>query len=137
MTRISEEQYRDLARFRKSLRLYTRTSEQIARAAGITPAQHQLLVSIRGGPNGFAPSISWLAEDLQLEAHSVTGLVGRAETGGLVTTSAAGEDGRVRSVHLTDLGRTALARILVEHGPELDAARRQLLRDLRRVQGDR
>jgi DNA-binding MarR family transcriptional regulator len=137
MTGMSEEQYRDLAAFRKSLRLYQRTLERVARQVGVTPAQHQLLVAVRGAPEGFAPSVSWLADELQLEAHSVTGLVGRAEGAGLVTTQATGEDGRVRTVHITPAGQKSLTDMLEGHNAELDGARRQLLRDLRRVQRER
>lgn len=134
MVTISDTQYQDLARFRKSLRLYSRTADQLARRVGITPAQHQLLVAIRGGPGSVAPSITWLAEELQLESHSVTGLVQRAEQAELVETAAVSDDGRVRSVHLTEKGRDVLTRLIEVHHAELDAARRRLLEDLRRVQ---
>lgn len=134
MNPMSDDHYRDIARFRKSLRLYVRTADRVARRVGITPAQHQLLVSIRGAADGVAPSISWLAEELQLEPHSVTGLVQRAEEAGLVATYADSDDGRVRGVELTDEGQKTLARLFDLHYEELDQARRRLLEDLRRVQ---
>jgi DNA-binding MarR family transcriptional regulator len=136
MADMSDDDYRDLARFRKSLRLYERTADQVARQVGITPAQHQLLVAIRSADGAVAPSISWLADELQLEAHSVTGLVQRAEQAGLVTAKQGGGDARVRSVVLSPKGRAVLDRLFGSHGGELEAARRRLLRDLRRVQRD-
>jgi DNA-binding MarR family transcriptional regulator len=134
MSGMSDQQFQDVARFRKSLRLYAKTADRVARRVGITPAQHQLLVSIRGGAGGVAESISWLANELQLEAHSVTGLVQRAEQAGLVTTRSAGDDARIRSVALTAKGKKVLNRLFEVHGAELDQARQRLLDDLRRVQ---
>ena len=134
MSSMSDEQYQDIARFRRSLRAYVKTADQVARRVGITPAQYELLVSIRGAAEAVAPSISWLAEELQIQPHSVTGLVQRAEDAGLVATYVDREDGRVRGVGLTDEGRRTLSRLFELHSDELDDARRQLLDDLRRVQ---
>lgn len=136
MVKMSDEQYRDLASFRRSLRSYSRTADQVARKVGITPAQHQLLVAIRGASGRVAPSISWLADELQVEAHSATGLVQRAEQAGLVVIQQPGDDGRVRSVELSPKGNEILGLLFDAHAAELDRARRQLLRDLRRVQRD-
>jgi DNA-binding MarR family transcriptional regulator len=134
MSSMSDEQYQDIARFRRSLRAYVKPADQVARRVGMTPAQYGLLVSIRGAAEAVAPSISWLAEELQIQPHSVTGLVQRAEDAGLVATYVDREDGRVRGVGLTDEGRRTLSRLFELHSDELDDARRQLLDDLRRVQ---
>src|SRR4051794_2438462 len=49
---LSDREYRALARFRYALRVFQRFSEQAARDAGVTPAQHQLLLAVRGHPGG-------------------------------------------------------------------------------------
>jgi DNA-binding MarR family transcriptional regulator len=81
----SEEDYRRLLELRTGLRRFLRWSEQQARAAGLTPAQHQLLLAIRGHPDGRGPTVGDVAGHLLLRHHSAVGLVDRAEAAGLVT----------------------------------------------------
>lgn len=70
--------------FRKELRRFLRWSEQSAREVGLTPAQHQLLLAIKGHIDG-APTISDVADDLMLRHHSVSELIERAATAGWST----------------------------------------------------
>src|SRR5579875_367369 len=44
--------YARLLRFRKALRAFLRWSDERARELGVTPAQHQLLLSVRGHVDG-------------------------------------------------------------------------------------
>src|SRR5947209_3384263 len=44
--------YQALAEFRYQIRRFLRFSEQMARAAGIEPQQHQLLLAVKGLPEG-------------------------------------------------------------------------------------
>ena len=53
-------------------------------AVGITPAQHQLMLAIRGHAGRDAPTIGDVAEALLLRHHSAVGLVDRAVDAGLV-----------------------------------------------------
>ena len=53
---LDDADYQALARFRFALRVFLRFSEDAARAAGLTPNQHQLLLAVRGFPTG-APTI--------------------------------------------------------------------------------
>ena len=126
MTRpLSDADYRALARFRRALRLFLRFSEEAARAAGLTPAQHQLLLAVRGHAGPAAPSTGDVAEALQLRLHSAVELVRRAERAGLVTTSADPDDHRRRLISVTDGGQRHLA--------DLTALQR---RELRRFRAD-
>ncbi|MDQ1401451.1 MAG: hypothetical protein QOK20_3383, partial [Acidimicrobiaceae bacterium] len=50
----------------------------------MTPAQHQLLLAIKGMRPGEAPTIGEIAEWLVLRHHSAVELVDRATTAGLV-----------------------------------------------------
>ena len=45
---MREPDYARLLRFRTGLRRFVRWSDEQAAAAGVTPAQHQLLLAIRG-----------------------------------------------------------------------------------------
>jgi DNA-binding MarR family transcriptional regulator len=91
-------------RFRVTLRRFLRWSEDQAAAVGLTPAQHQLLVAIKGHPGPEPPAIRDLAEYLMLQSHSAVGLIDRAEAAGLVRRQQDGNDARVVRVYLTDKG---------------------------------
>jgi hypothetical protein len=51
MGRLEQHDYERLLAFRTGLRRFLAWSGQQAEAAGITPAQHQLLLAIRGHPD--------------------------------------------------------------------------------------
>jgi DNA-binding MarR family transcriptional regulator len=117
----------ELAAFRYALRRFLRFSESAARAAGLTPQQHQLLLGIAGFTGAGSATVSELAEFLQERHHSVVGLVDRAERGGLVRRSRDARDGRVARVLLTARGRSLLRRLSLEHRAELERLRAPLL----------
>jgi DNA-binding MarR family transcriptional regulator len=109
----------DLARFRYNLRKFLRFSEEAARAEGITPQQHQLMLGVAGfGQDGRA-SISQLAEFLQERNNSVVGLVERAAQSGLVRRQNAAADRRQVLVSLTARGRAILLRLSRLHVEEV------------------
>src|SRR3984885_41837 len=78
------EMMRELAWFRYNLRRFLRFSERAARACGVTPQQHQLMLGIAGFTEDGRATISELAEFLQERNNSVVGLVERAAEVGLV-----------------------------------------------------
>ena len=61
MPKISSSDYRALAAFRYEIRKVLAFSEQAARDAGIEPQQHQLLLAVRGLPEGARPTIGTIA----------------------------------------------------------------------------
>src|SRR5205823_7713309 len=81
---VSLSDYRALADFRFRVRQFLRITERTARQARVNPQQHRLMLAVKGMPAGIAPSISNLAERLQLESHSTVELVNRAVGRGLV-----------------------------------------------------
>lgn len=111
--------YRTLARFRRALRTFLHFSEEAARAEGLTPAQHQLLLAVRGHPDDEAPSITDVARALQLKTHSVGGLVDRAEGAGLVASHPDSTDARRRLITVTPAGEAVLERLSALHRREL------------------
>jgi DNA-binding MarR family transcriptional regulator len=115
---LADEDYRRLLELRDGLRRFLRWSEQQAQAAGITPAQHQLLLAVRGHPGG-PPTLRDIADHLLLRHHSVVGLVDRAEEAGLVTRVGDPDDQRLVRVVLTAKGARVLAALAAEHKEEL------------------
>src|SRR5947208_2478140 len=98
---MTGREYQALAQFRHSLRVFVAFSEEAARSVGLTPAQHQLLLAVRGHVGGGAPAIGDLAAALQLRHHSTVELVGRAEAAGLVERHPDPTDQRRHRVTLT------------------------------------
>lgn len=115
---ISDIDYRSLAEFRHQIRRFLHFSEQVARAAGIEPQQHQLLLALRGQTGGQA-SIGVLAERLQIQHHSTVELVDRLVDRGLVSRSRAPADRRQVLVHLTAHGEAELEKLAKCHLDEL------------------
>ena len=129
---LSDAEYRVLARFRFALRVFLRFSEDAARAAGITANQHQLLLAVRGFPNG-APTISDVAEWLQLRHHSTVELIDRAAEAGLITRQADTEDRRRQRLALTPRGARVLASLSAAHEEELRRFREEMAEVLREL----
>src|SRR5580765_1044539 len=86
----TEADYRALAEFRYHIRRYLDFSDKAAKAAGIEPKQHQLLLAIRGLSQNGAPPVGTLAEQLRLRHHSAVELINRAERNDLVARSRVG-----------------------------------------------
>ncbi|MCL6562937.1 MAG: MarR family transcriptional regulator [Firmicutes bacterium] len=116
---ITKRDYEVLARFRTALRRFLRFSEEAARAAGLTPQQHQLLLAVQGMPGREWATVRELADALQLQHHSVVGLVDRLEQLGLVARRAHAADHRAVEVHLTPQGLRQLAALTAAHRAEL------------------
>lgn len=123
---LPDRDYRRLAAFRHALRLFLRFSEEAARAEGITPNQHQLLLAVRGWPHSQAPTISGLAQQLQLKVHSTSELARRAESAGLVAIENDPDDHRRQHVTLTDDGLDKLRSLSMQHRDELRRFRLRL-----------
>ena len=126
MADLSQRDYERLLAFRTGLRRFLSWSGQQAEAAGITPAQHQLLLAVRGHPDLRGPTIGEIAGYLLVRHHSAVELIDRAATAGLVARRADSEDGRTVRVALTADGRRRLERLAAAHLEELDRMTSQL-----------
>ena len=115
----TREDFENNLRFRVTLRRFLHWSEDQATAAGLTPAQHQLLVAIKGHPGPEPPAIREIAEYLQLQSHSAVGLVDRAEAAGVVYRQQDEKDARVVRVHLTEKGDKLVENLTSAHLAEL------------------
>jgi DNA-binding MarR family transcriptional regulator len=116
---LSDDQFADLLAFRVALRRFLVWSEDTASAAGLTAAQHQLLVAVRGHHYPEGPTISDIADYLLIRHHSAVGLIDRAETAGLVHRQADASDLRVVRIRLTQLGTQRVELLARSHFQEL------------------
>lgn len=117
--RMRDEDYARLLRFRSELRRFLQWSEEQAKAAGVTPAQHQLLLAIRGHGDPAGPTVGEAADYLALRHHSVVGLVDRAESSGLIERSRDPRDHRIVHLRLTAEGERLIQRLSAAHLEEL------------------
>src|SRR5215218_11365954 len=119
MSRLEQRDYERLLAFRTGLRRFLRWSGQQAEAAGITPAQHQLLLAVRGHPGPGGPTVGEVAGYLLVRHHSAVELIDRAVAAGLVARQADSEDGRTVRIALTADGLQRLERLAASHLEEL------------------
>ncbi|HEY3721878.1 MAG TPA: MarR family transcriptional regulator [Acidimicrobiia bacterium] len=118
--RLDDADYERLLGFRTELRRFLHWSEEQAEALGVTAAQHQLLLAIRGHPGRLGPTLGDVAASLLLRHHSAVGLVDRAADAGLVRREHDPDDQRTVRLRLTPNGARKLARLSRRHLEELD-----------------
>jgi DNA-binding MarR family transcriptional regulator len=118
-TSPTNEDYRRLLELRTGLRRFLRWSEQQAQAAGLTPAQHQLLLAIRGHGDARGPTVGDVAHHLLLRHNSTVGLVDRAQDAGLITRNADPDNPSAVRLRLTDRGSRQLEALSELHLEEL------------------
>ncbi len=140
MELLTLSDFQSLAELRYQIRCFLAFSEQAARAAGLEPKQHQLLLSLKGLPKGARPTIGELAERMQIQHHSAVELVNRLAAAGYVKRrrAEADQDRREVLLGLTSKGEKVLHDLSVHHRAELRSAGPALVKVLRRaMQGAR
>jgi DNA-binding MarR family transcriptional regulator len=116
---LDDADYRRLLQFRTGLRRFLHWSEEQAEKAGLTAAQHQLLLAVRGHDGHQGPTIGDVAGYLLLRHHSAVGLVDRAVRAGLVERQEDPEDRRVVRLRLTAQGGRTLRQLAELHLEEI------------------
>lgn len=119
MSGLTQRDFERLLEFRVTLRRFQRWSEDQAKAAGLTPAKHQLLLAIRGHPDPAGPTVGEIADYLVLRHHSAVGLIDRAVADGLVTRNPDARSKSVVRVTLTTAGAEKLDELSEAHLEEL------------------
>ena len=110
---ISAAGYRQLAEFRYCIRHFLHLSEEAARSKGIEPHQHQVLLAIKGLPEGSRPTVRTLAERLCLRHHSTVELIDRLVDQGAVARRHSAKDRREVLIELTPHGEELLHELSV------------------------
>ncbi len=116
---VSDAEYKALAQFRRALRSFLYFSEEAAKAVGLTPSQHQMLLAIRGADTEQAPTIGEVADWLKLRHHSTVELADRAEAAGLIERLPDPDDHRRQRLRMTKLGESRLGALSTLHREEL------------------
>jgi len=138
METLTLSDYEALAELRYQIRRFLSFSEQAARAAGLEPRQHQLMLGLKGLPARKRPTIGELAERLQIQHHSAVELVNRLANAGYIKRARGGEDRREVLLALTPRGEKVLRKLSLHHRAELRMAGPALVKALRRaMQGSR
>ncbi len=88
---------------------------------GLEPQQHQLLLALKGLPQGRNATVGDLAERLQLRHHSTVELIDRLVERGLIERSRDETDQRRVLIKLTSYGEEVLQKLSVLHRTELQS----------------
>ncbi|HEY4299431.1 MAG TPA: MarR family transcriptional regulator [Candidatus Didemnitutus sp.] len=117
--RLDKSRYEMLAALRHALRRFLGFSEAVARTAGLTPQQHQVLLAIKGMPNRAFAGVGDVADAMLVRHHSAVELTERLERMGMIRRDRAIKDRRRVELRLTARGERALARLTEVHLREL------------------
>jgi DNA-binding MarR family transcriptional regulator len=130
---LSTTDYQALAELRHHIREFLHFSEQAARAAGLEPRQHQLMLALKGLPAEVRPRIGELAERLKIQHHSAVELANRLAAGGFVRRHQGKEDKREVLLSLTPKGEKVLRELSLHHRTELQTQGPALVAALKRA----
>jgi DNA-binding MarR family transcriptional regulator len=119
---LLDAEYVALAEFRYQVRRFLRHMEDEVRTTGVNPQQYQTVLAIKGLPRDQVPTISCLADRMQLNHNSMVELVDRCEQNGLLRRVRSGSDRRQVTLAISAEGDALLKR--------LGAAARQELRNI-------
>ena len=110
---VSAAEYRQLAEFRYRIRQFLHLSEEAARSKGIEPQQHQVLLAVKGLPEGTLPTVRTLSQRLCLRHHSTVEIIDRLVEHGAVTRRHSDQDRREVLIELTPHGEELLHQLSV------------------------
>jgi DNA-binding MarR family transcriptional regulator len=133
MKKLTLSDYQALAEFRYQIRRFLHFSEQAVQAAGLERGQYQLMLAIKGMPEGVRPRIRELADRMHIQHHSAVELINRLEGGGYVQRERAQDDRREVLLALTPKGERVLGELALHHHEELRSAAPGLVAALQRL----
>ncbi len=135
---LNDAEYAALSEFRYQIRKYLRYMEDEAREMGHNPQQYQVLLAIKGLAKGTPPTISAIADRMQLNHNSMVELVDRCEERGLLRRGRSSSDRRQVTLAITPEGELMLRQLaaagrqqLRAVGPILSDSVRRLIEDTR------
>ena len=116
---MDDRGYENLLASRVALQRFLRWSQEQAAVAGLTTAQHQLLLVLRIHPDPPSPTIGELASHLLIRHHSAVQLADRVEVLGLVRRHRDHDGRRLVRLQLTPAGARRRAALGAAHLEEL------------------
>lgn len=119
-----------MSEFRYQLAAFLRRRRDAAEAVGLEAQQYELLLAIKGLPSEKQPTIKQIAEQLQLQHHSVVELVNRLAKRGLIRRNPSTRDRRAVLLSLTRPGEKVLEKIAHYSFSQLQSEAPQLLKTL-------
>ena len=128
--------YETLADLRYQVRRFLRVREELARAAGLEPQQHLLLLQVKGLERTRVPTIGVLAERLQIRHHATVQLVDRLAGRGMVRRRRTESDRRAVVVEVTPRGEAILRKLTIHSLAELQEGGPALATALSRLIGE-
>jgi DNA-binding MarR family transcriptional regulator len=115
----TDGQYQQLLAFRTRLRRFDQWSRAAAAEHGLTHAQHQLLLAVRGSGMAGGPTIGAVADALLVKPHTAGELVDRMVARGLVERVPDETDHRKVRLRLSAAGEEVLHELTAVHLEEL------------------
>lgn len=131
---LTDADYARLSDFRLALRKYLNFSQQAAEAAGLSPQQHQALLTIRGSIDAKI-TIAYLAERLCIRHNTAVELSKRLETAKLIRRRPSPDDGRAILLSLTAAGSRKIKELTHTHRAELRQFRPEISAILDNLEG--
>jgi DNA-binding MarR family transcriptional regulator len=110
--------------------------EESTRLLGANPQQYQLVLAIKGLPKDMEPTITHLAERMQLNHNSMVELADRCEEHNLLRRTRSAADRRQVSLSITSEGEALLRKLGVAARQELRDAGPILVEAILRLTGD-
>ncbi len=117
----TDEDYARLLALRVRLRRFERWSRAAAAEVGLTHAQHQLLLAVRGHDGVLGPTLGEVAAYLLVSQPAASELVERTVELGLVRRERDVDDARRVRLRLTTEGDAVVRRLTAVHLDELRA----------------
>jgi DNA-binding MarR family transcriptional regulator len=119
---VRQSDYQALAEFRYQIRRYLAFVDKAAEAAGLRSRQYQLLLALKGLPEGMEASIKNLADRLGIRHHSTVELVDRLEKRGLVKRERSSFHRSFVFVRITKDGEMMLRKLVAARKTDLKVA---------------
>jgi DNA-binding MarR family transcriptional regulator len=130
---VAASEYQVLAEFRHQLAGFLRRRRQAAEELGLEAQQYELLLAIKGLPDGKEPTIKQLAEQLQIQHHSTVELASRLARRGLLRRDRSPHDRRAVFLSVTKAGEKLIDRVVQYSFQQLEEEAPALLKTLAKI----
>jgi DNA-binding MarR family transcriptional regulator len=131
---LTNKDFQALAEFRYQIRRFLHFSEKAARAEGLNPQQHQLLLILKGLPKDVEPTVGEIAGRLFVRHHSAVELTERLTENRLLRKRHSTSDRRRVLLEITGAGEAILRKLSLIHRTQLKSLGADLIKALKNLQ---